>query len=141
MLSELHWLRNPPGSWLSRSAHNPRRQRGTISLDLFRHRHRFRQHEVRLRIARQYLGDRGLGRKLRRRWQRRSLDLHFLVPVHTCSGRDEVTDDDVLLEAEQLVPRAADRGVGENSRGLLEARRRDERLSRETGLGDSEEKR
>src|ERR1700716_994291 len=107
MLSELHLLRNPPGSWVSRSALNPQPQRGTISLNLLRHGHRFRQHEVRIRVARQDLGDCRLGWKLRRWWHWRSLDLHFLVPVHTCAGRDEVTDDDVLLESEQLVPRTA----------------------------------
>src|SRR4029077_726843 len=53
----------------------------------------------------------------------------------------EVTDDDVLLESEQLVPRAANRGVGQNTRRLLEARRGDERLRRETGLGDTEQQR
>jgi hypothetical protein len=42
-----------------------------------------------------------------------------------------VTDDDVLLETEQLVSRAADRSIGENARGLLERSRRDERLRRE----------
>ncbi len=54
MLSELHLLRNPPGSWLSGSALNPRRQRGTIPLDLLWHRNRLGQHEVCFPIARQF---------------------------------------------------------------------------------------
>src|SRR3982750_3572624 len=112
-----------------------------VPLDLLGNGNRncFRQNEIRIRIGRQDLGDGRLGRKLRRRRHWRSLDLHFLVTVHACAGRDKVTDDDVLLESEQLVPRAADRSVGENSRRLLEARRRNERLSRETRLGDTKQ--
>src|SRR4029077_10959597 len=142
MLSMLHLLRNPPASWGFGSALNPPQSAGTIPLkNLLRYGNRLGKREIRFRIARQYLGDSRLGRQLRSWWHRCALDLHFLVPVHACAGRDEVTDDDVLLESEQLVARATDRGVGENSRRLLEARRGDERLRRETGLGDSEEQR
>src|SRR5450759_3420808 len=141
MLSVLHLLRNPPASWGCRSALQPVQNVGTIPLNLLRNRNSLRQHELRLRIVRQYLGDRRLRRKLRRGWHRCSLDLHFPVPVHARAGRDQVTDDDVLLESEQLVTRATNRGVGENTRRLLEARRRDKRLGRETGLGDSEQQR
>src|SRR5687768_5462451 len=94
--------------------------------------------DIRLR---ENLRDRRLRENLRLRRKRRALDVHFLIPVHTGSGRNEVTDDDVLLEAHELVPRTANRGVGQNTRRLLEARRRDERLRRETGLGDSEKQR
>src|ERR1700680_581490 len=141
MLSVSHLLRNPPASWACRSALKPAQSAGTIPLNLLGNRNRLRQREVRLRIVRQYFGDRRLGWKLRCRRHWCSLDLHFLVPVHACAGRDEVTDDDILLESEQLVPRATNRGVGKNSRRLLEARRRNERLRRETGLGDSEQQR
>src|SRR5688500_489471 len=109
--------------------------------DLLRNGYRLGQREIRVRIGRQYLGDRRLGRQLRHRRHRRSLDLHFLIAVHTSTRRDQVTDDDVLLETEQLVPRAPYRGVGQNTRRLLEARGRDERLSRETRLGDAEQER
>src|SRR5437763_964300 len=109
-----------------------------LPLNLLRHRHGLRQRKIRLRLRRQNLGDRRLRWQLRRWWHRCPLDLHFLVPVHACAGRDEVTDDDVLLEPKQLVARAADSSVGQNSRRLLEARRRDERLRRQTGLRDSE---
>src|ERR1700686_3842040 len=141
MLSVLQLLRNPPASWACRSALKPAQSAGTISLDLLGNGNSLRQREVRLHIVRQYLGDGRLGRKLRRRRHWCSLDLHFLIPVHASAGRDEVTDDDVLLEAEQLVARATNRGVGKNARRLLEARGRDERLGRETGLGDTEEER
>src|SRR5213076_709674 len=110
-------------------------------LNLFGHRYGFRQSEVRLRVGRQDLGDRRLGRQLRRCLHRGSLDLHFLVAVHACTGRDEVTDDDVLLESEQLVPGAADGSVGQNTRRLLEARRRNERLSGQARLRDAKEQR
>src|SRR5438270_6180141 len=84
------------------------------SLDLFRNRNGFRQSKIRLGLRRQDLGDGRLWWQLRRCWHRGSLDLHFLVTVHACAGRDEVTDDDVLLESKQLVPRAANCSVGEN---------------------------
>src|SRR5215210_1682943 len=127
MLSVFDLLRNPRASWAFRTGPKPAKSVGTISLNLLRNRNGLRQGEVRLRIARQYFGDRWLRRKLGCRRHRRSLDLHFLIAVHTCTGRDEVTDDDVLLESEQLVSRAADCRVGEDSRRLLEARCGDER--------------
>src|SRR5437879_9419389 len=34
--------------------------------------------------------------------------------------RDEMADDDILLQPQQVVPRAADRRVGQHARGLLE---------------------
>ncbi len=139
MLSVLDLLRNREASWGCKTALNAHQSDGTISLDLLRYGDRLRQRKVRFGIACQYLGDRRLGWKLRSRWHRRSFDLHFLVTVHACTGRDEVTDDDVLLESEQLVPRATYSGVGQNTRRLLEARCRDERLSREAGLGDAEQ--
>ena len=50
-------------------------------------------------------------------------------------------DDDVLLEPKQIVLRATNRRVRQNSRGLLERRRRDERLRRQARLGDAEQQR
>src|SRR3989442_7461118 len=74
--------------------------------------------------------------RLEARWR-----LHFdlLVPVDARSRGDEVADDDVLLQPQEVVPRAANRGVGQHPGGLLERRRRDERLSREARLGDPQE--
>jgi hypothetical protein len=46
----------------------------------------------------------------------------------------QVPDDDVLFEAQEVVLGPADRGIGQHPRGLLERRRRDERLGRETRL-------
>ena len=53
------------------------------------------------------------------------------------AGRDQPADDDVLLEPLQLVDLAGERGVGQHARGLLERRRRDERLRLQAGLGDA----
>ena len=64
-----------------------------------------------------------------------------LVRRETGAGRDETSHDDVLLEAAEGVRLAVDRGLGEHLGGLLEGRRRDERLRRERGLRDAEEER
>src|SRR5579859_2465422 len=53
------------------------------------------------------------------------------------AGRDEPTDDDVLLEADQAVDPTRDRGLGKDAGGLLEGRRRDERLGLQARLGDA----
>src|SRR6266704_3339238 len=52
-----------------------------------------------------------------------------------------MADDDILLQPQQIVPRAADRRVGQHARGLLERRRRNERLRRQARLGDPQEQR
>src|SRR6266513_2539679 len=83
----------------------------------------------------------GLGRRRRRLEPLRRLDLDVVVPIDAGPRRDEVADDDVLLQAQQVVPRAADRRVGQHTRGLLERRRRNERLRRQTRLGDPQEQR
>src|SRR5690348_16095859 len=44
------------------------------------------------------------------------------------TGRDQATDDDVLLEAAQVVLEATHRRLREDAGGLLERGRRDERL-------------
>src|SRR2546426_12084692 len=77
-----------------------------------------------------------LGRGRRRLEPLRRLDLDLVVPVDPRSRRDQMADDDVLLEPQQVVPRAADRRVGQHARGLLERRRRNERLRRQARLGD-----
>ena len=68
-------------------------------------------------------------------------DLDPAVELHAGAGRDQPAHDDVLLEPAQVVHLAADRGLGEHARRLLEARRRDERVGRERGLGDAEQQR
>src|SRR5213079_170818 len=83
----------------------------------------------------------GLGRRRRRLEPFRRLDLDVVIPIDAGPRRDEMADDDVLLEPQQVVPRAADRRVGQHPRGLLERRRRDERLCRQARLGDPQEQR
>ena len=55
---------------------------------------------------------------------------HLLEAVQHAAGagRDQPADDDVLLEPLQLVDLAGERQLGQHARGLLERRRRDERL-------------
>src|SRR5438132_156113 len=60
---------------------------------------------------------------------------------HAGPGRNQVADDDVLLEAPQVVHLALDRGLGQHARRLLEGGRRDEAVGRERGLGDAEQER
>src|SRR6266567_3615402 len=83
--------------------------------------------------------------RLGRGWGRleplRRLDLDLVVAVNARARRDEMADDDVLLQPQQVVPRAADRRVGQHPRGLLERRRRNERLRRQARLGDPQEQR
>src|SRR3954451_20361181 len=65
------------------------------------------------------------------------LDRDVPVAADARTRRDQLADDHVLLEAEQAVALALDRGVGENLRRLLEGGRRQPRLGREGGLGDA----
>src|SRR6266545_1326464 len=69
------------------------------------------------------------------------LDVEVLVVREPGAGGDEPAHDDVLLEAAEVVDLAADGGLGEHLRRLLEGRRRDERLGRERRLGDAEQQR
>src|SRR6185312_15791782 len=57
------------------------------------------------------------------------------------TGRDETSDDDVLLEALERVDLAVDCGVGEDARGLLERRGREHRTCLERRLGDAQKNR
>src|SRR3954447_2684707 len=63
------------------------------------------------------------------------LDLQTPVAAETCRRRDQLPDDDVLLQAEQPVGLALERRVGKHLGGLLERRRRQERVRGERGLG------
>src|SRR5919204_5091089 len=67
------------------------------------------------------------------------LDLEPPVPAQAGGGRDQLADDHVLLQAEQTVGLALERRVREDLGGLLERRRREERVRRERGLGDAED--
>src|SRR5207245_9599119 len=85
------------------------------------------------------------GPRLRRRGPRpeppRGLAVAVVIPVDPRPRRDEMPDDDVLLEAQQIVLGAPDRRVGQHARRLLERRRRNERLCGEARLGDTQEQR
>src|SRR5437762_3882857 len=83
----------------------------------------------------------GLGRRRRRLEPFRRLDLDVVIPIDAGTGRDEMAADDVLLQPQQVVPRAADRRVGQHPRGLLERRRRNERLCGKARLRDPQEHR
>src|SRR6185312_3282942 len=66
---------------------------------------------------------------------------HLLVRAEARTGRDEAAHDDVLLQTAQVVDLALDGSLGEHLGGLLERRRRDERLGRQRRLGDAEQQR
>src|SRR5256714_9339298 len=68
-------------------------------------------------------------------------DLDRPVPLQARGRRDQLPDDHVLLQPEQPVDLALDRGVGQYLRRLLERRRRQERLRGERRLGDAEDER
>ena len=59
------------------------------------------------------------------------------VLAQTGTGRDEVTNDYVLLQAQQLVGLATDGGFAQHLGRLLETRGRDERLRAQRGLRDA----
>ena len=63
------------------------------------------------------------------------------VPVDTGTGRDQLADDDVLLETTQAVVLALDRGLGQHTRRLLERGGRQPRVGGERRLGDAHEHR
>ena len=64
----------------------------------------------------------------RRFWQRRRgerllvglVNLHVAVTLETGTGGNRLTDDDVLLQAQQRIHLALDGGFGEHASGLLE---------------------
>ena len=67
------------------------------------------------------------------------LDLDAAVALETGRGRDQLADDDVLLEPREAVLLALDRGVGQDLRRLLEGGSRQERVGVQRGLGDPED--
>src|SRR3954452_9045531 len=67
------------------------------------------------------------------------LDLQAPVAAETRRRRDQLPDDDVLLQAEQPVRLALERRVREHLGGLLERGGRQERIGGERRLGDAED--
>src|SRR4051794_31003568 len=68
-------------------------------------------------------------------------DVDAAVPPEAGGSRDQLADDHVLLQTEQAVDLALDRGVGQHLRRLLEGGGGEERLGRQRGLGDAEDQR
>ena len=67
------------------------------------------------------------------------LDPDVTVPLHTGSGGDQFSDDDVLLQSEQFVRLSLDRRFRQNTGRLLEACRRQEAVSCQRCLGDAQQ--
>src|SRR5487761_433873 len=65
----------------------------------------------------------------------------LLVVVEPGAGRDELADDHVLLQPAQPIDLAGDRGLGEDTRGLLERGRREPRGGVQRGLDQAEQNR
>src|SRR5215467_11700417 len=83
-------------------------------------------------------------RRLDRRWRRWRFvrrDAYLPVVLEPGAGRNQAAHRDVLLEAAQVIDLAGDGRLGEDTRRLLERRRRDERVGRERRLRDAEEQR
>ena len=62
-----------------------------------------------------------------------------LVVGQTRACGDQATDDDVLLQATQVVALAHDGRLGQHPGGFLEGSRRDERVGGQRGLGDAQQ--
>ena len=67
------------------------------------------------------------------------LDELLLDLRQTSTGGDELTDDDVLLQAGQRVDLALDGGFGQDTGGLLEGCSGQEGVGSQTGLGDAKQ--
>src|SRR5689334_5223537 len=68
-------------------------------------------------------------------------DLDIAVGREAGAGRDEVTHDDVFLEAAQVVDAAQGGGLSKDTRGVLERRGGDEGIGLQRGLGNAEQNR
>src|SRR6185437_14096205 len=89
-------------------------------------------------LRRRCLGDRAFGQEALRRAAGLLL-LAGVVVRESRPRRNQPADDDVLLQATQLVLLAHDRGLGKHARRLLERSRRDERIGRQRRLGDAQQ--
>src|SRR5215472_8724310 len=78
-----------------------------------------------------------LGRGFLHLWR----EANVAVVLHAGSGRDEAADDDVLLQAAQMIDGSLDGSLGQHTRGLLEGGGGDERIGRQRSLRDAEEQR
>ena len=67
------------------------------------------------------------------------IQLHVSVALHAGAGRDQLTDQHVLLQAAQMVGLSADRRLGQDLGGLLEGCCGQEGVGRQRGLCDSED--
>ena len=65
------------------------------------------------------------------------LEADVPVVLHARTGRDELADDDVLLEPEELVAAALDGRLGQHPRRLLEGGGREPALGGQRRLGDA----
>ena len=63
--------------------------------------------------------------------------LEVAVAGKAAAGGNELADDDVLLQADEVVDLALDGGIGQHLRGLLEGRGRQEALRGERRLRDA----
>ena len=70
---------------------------------------------------------------------RRDAGLEVAVCLQTCTGRNQLADDDVLLQTDQMVDLALDGGVGQNLRRLLEGSCGEPGLGRQRSLRDAHE--
>src|ERR1039457_945726 len=81
--------------------------------------------------------ERRLGRGLFHHVLARHFDLAVILPAR--ARRHQPAHDHVLLQPAQVVHLAVDGGFGEHARGLLEGRRRNERIGRKRCLGDAQQ--
>ena len=65
------------------------------------------------------------------------LHLNIVVAGQTGTGRDQLTEDDVLLQAHQGVRAAVHGGLSEHASGFLEGGGRQPRVGSQGGLGDT----
>src|SRR6266849_8131872 len=99
-------------------------------------------HFCRERTRRRRSTGQGRFQRRRRRLEAlRRLDLDVVIPVNAGTRRDQMPDDDVLLETKQIVLGPTDRRIGQHPGRFLERRRRDERLRRQARLRDTEQQR
>src|SRR5207248_1580543 len=70
-----------------------------------------------------------------------ALDADVAVELHPRARRNQAAHDNVLLESAQVVNATRYGRLRQHARRLLERRRRDERVGRERGLRDAQQKR
>src|ERR1700730_1053243 len=68
-------------------------------------------------------------------------EANVAVVLHAGACRNEASDDDVLLQAAQVIHGPLKRCLGQPAGGLLEGGRGDERVGRQRGFGDTQEQR